>query len=40
MALRLGANLVCSNTLGENRHARKPLKQPVQVSNNAAHQKP
>ena len=40
IVLRLGANMVCSTVLGEKPHARKPLKQPLQVSNNAVHKKP
>ena len=40
MALRLGANLVCSNVLGPKPHARSRPKPPVQTSNKAVDQEP
>ena len=40
MALRLGANMVSSNTLGEKPHARKPPKPALQVSNKAIDETP
>ena len=40
MALRLRGNLVCSNVLGPEPHARSRAKQAVQTSNKAIDQEP